>query len=240
MVERRIRSRKDLTSAAVILCCLAGAGAAGCSNDSDGRVASSVSFKLDFGGGVTLSSVDYVLTGPNNFRRIGSLPVGNDPIVTATFQNLSPGQGYNIQVKGTASDDASGCKGELTFNVTASMTAALNIPLTCHGLIAITAVINSCPVIDSLSAIPSEVQVGGTIDVTAEVHDPDNGPSPLSAIWATTTGGALSNLSTTGATFGCSTPGTFTVGLKLSDGDPRNQCADTSKLTVFCTPAGGP
>jgi hypothetical protein len=122
------------------------------------------------------------------------------------------------------------------FNVTASMTAMLQIPLTCTGLAAINTIVDVCPVIDSFSAIPAEVYVGSSIQVTAQVHDADNGPMPLSATWQTT-GGALSNLSTTGATFTCTDPGTFTVGLKISDGGGMSSCPDTAKLMLVCTPA---
>jgi len=239
MGERAIGYRKRSSSRTVSL--LAGlivAGACGCASE-DATGTNTTTFRLDFGGGVTLSSVDYRIQGPNNFRRVGSVDVGAEPIVTATFQNLPPGQGYNIQVKGTGSDDATVCQGEMTFTVTASMTATLQIPLTCTGFAGVTATINTCPVIDGLSAIPSEVRVGATIDIVADVHDDDGGPQPLSAIWQTD-GGALSNLSTAGATFTCSAPGTFTVGLKISDGDMSSnasKCADTAKLMLLCTPA---
>lgn len=234
MVEGANRSRKRGTNAVSILCGLAvavGAGAFGCSNDA---ATNTVRFELDFGSGVTLSSVDYVLTGPTaGFRRTGSLPVGDQPIVTATFQNLPPGQGYNMQVRGTASDDASGCRGEVTFNVTPSMTTMLQIPLTCTGLVAITTTFNSCPVIDGLSANPAEVGVGGSIELTVEAHDDDGGPNPLSVHWRAT-GGALSNQSTTGATFTCTSPGIFTVGVRISDGDQTTLCPETSTLMLAC------
>jgi hypothetical protein len=239
MGERAHGSRKSRSVGRSLLCLLAAgsfAFASACADDTASPVANTISFDLDFGGGVTLTSVDYRITGPNGFRRVGSLTVGDAPIVTATFQNLPPGQGYNIQVKGTASDDASICQGEMTFNVTASMTATLQIPLTCSGIAGITATINTCPVIDALSAIPSEVQVGASITVVAEARDDDGGPQPLSAIWQTD-GGSLANLSATGATFICTAPGTFTVGLKISDGDNANKCPDTGKLTLLCTPA---
>lgn len=236
MIERAFRSRKRVTSAVLILCCLAAsvaAGALGCSNDA---VTNTVRFELNFGGGVTLTSVDYVLTRPNSdFRRTGSLPVGDQPIVTATFQNLPPGQGYNMQVQGTASDSVNSCRGQVTFNVTPAMTTVLQIPLTCTGQIAITGTFNSCPVIDSLSAIPAEAAVGGSIDLTVEAHDDDGGPNPLSASWRAT-GGALSNKSTTGAIFTCTAPGTFTVGVGISDGDLTNQCPGPSTVTLLCTP----
>ena len=239
MGERAIGSWKSRSSSVWILCLLAAATAvtaSACADDADRSTSNTITFKLDFGSGVTLTLVDYRITGPNNFRRIGSLPVDDAPIVTATFQNLPPGQGYNMQVKGTATDDATICQGEMTFDVTASMSATLQIPLMCGGVAAITATINKCPVIDGLSAIPSEVNVGASIQVVADVRDDDGGPQPLSAIWQTD-GGTLSNLSPTGATFTCTAPGSFTVGLKISDGDNSNKCPDTGKLTLLCTPA---
>jgi hypothetical protein len=239
MGERAIGSRKIRSSSVWTLCLLAAAAFAtvsACAGDADAPSANTITFKLDFGSGVTLTSVAYRITGPNNFRRIGSVTVGAAPIVTATFQNLPPGQGYNIQVQGIATDDATTCQGQMTFDVTASMTATLQIPLTCDGIAAVTATINKCPVIDGLSAIPSEVWVGASIQVIADVRDDDGGPQPLSAIWQTD-GGALSNLSPTGATFSCTAPGTFTIGLKISDGDNSNKCPDTGNLTLLCTPA---
>jgi hypothetical protein len=212
-------------------------GIIGCATGTDapvGNFGNTVRFELDFGGGVTLSSVDYVMTGPNNFRRVGSLAVGDQPTVTATFQNLPTGQGYDIQVKGTATDDTNICKGEVMFDVSASMTATLQIPLTCSGQAAVTATVNVCPVIDELSAIPSEVIVGASIQLTVVAHDADNGPSPLSATWQTN-GGMLGNLSTTGATFTCTAPGTFTIGVRISDGEAGNRCPDTSTLTLTCS-----
>ncbi len=231
MVDRAIGFRNWRTSAVLFLLCLAAPACA------DSEVTNTVRFDIDFGGGVSLTSVNYEITGPNSFRRVGSLTVGAQPTVTATFQNLPTGRGYNILVNGTATDDASTCTGALMFNVTASMTVTLTIPLTCSGLAAITGVINLCPVIDGLSAIPSEANVGGAIDLTAAVRDGDNGPSPLAATW-TARGGTLANASTAGATFTCTQPGSFSVGLSISDGDATPRCAATSTVTVVCTEGG--
>jgi hypothetical protein len=240
MLGREIGFRKCRTSAVTMLgfvAVAAAAGASACANTPVDPVASTVRFKLDFGSNVTLSSVDYVLTRANSgFSRTGSLSVGDDPIVTATFQNLPPGKDYTIVVSGTASDGVSTCQGQVTFSVMPSMTTILEIPLTCSGLAGITATFNMCPVIDSLSAIPSEVVVGSSIQLTALAHDPDAGPAPLSAAW-TADGGALSTLSPTGATFTCTAPGTFHVGLQISDSDGINGCADASTLTLICSPA---
>jgi hypothetical protein len=228
--RRRARAASMLCWAAVT----AGAVVSGCANDAGDAGTRTVRLNLDFGSGVTLSSVDYVLTRANSgFSRTGSLVVGDQAIVTATFQNLPPGKGYTIAVTGTASDGASTCQGEVMFDVTTNMNAAsittLQIPLTCTGLAAVSATVNICPIVDGLSALPLQVTVGGSITLVAAAHDPDGAPGPLAASW-TADGGTLSNLSTTGATFTCTAPGTFNVGVTITDG----ACSDTSTLAVVC------
>jgi hypothetical protein len=116
------------------------------------------------------------------------------------------------------------------------MTATLQIPITCRGFVTVIGALNLCPVVDSLSAIPAEVAVGGSIQLAVEAHDGDNGPSPLAATW-TTTGGALSNPSTSGATFTCTAPGSFMVGVRISDGDTTGRCPGPSEVILVCTPA---
>ena len=239
MVEREIHSRRSFRQPFLALLCLFVAGAAGsvagCADDAPPPSTSTVRVRLDFGSGVTLNSVNYELTGPNGFQRTGTLPVGNQPTVTTTFQNLPAGQGYRVFVQGTASDNASTCRGEATFNVNPSGRANVQVALMCTGIAGVTSVINVCPVIDSLSAIPAETYVGTSIRLTSEVHDADNGPMPLSATW-TGPAGTLSDMSAAGATFTCTQPGTFTVGLGVSDGQ-AGKCPDEATVTLVCTTA---
>jgi hypothetical protein len=218
-------------------CLVMATGAAGCGGARDGSPATvdTVQFKLDFGDGVTLNSVDYILTGPASFRQTGTLNVAGQPTITATFPSLPPGTGYDIKVQGAASDNLNACKGEAMFNVVASMNAVVQIALTCSGRATLAADVNTCPTIDSLSVVPAEVYVGGSVQLTATSHDPDNGPSPLAATWSATSG-TLTGLSTTGATFSCSTAGTFKVSLSVSDGTANPKCADSASVTVTCTP----
>ena len=212
------------------------AALAGCESDRPGTPSvDTVQFKLDFGGGVTLTSVDYVLTGPASFHQAGTLSVADQPSIMATFQSLPAGMGYDIKVQGTASDNLNLCKGEAMFNVAPSMNAVVTIALVCSGRATLSADVNVCPTIDSLSAVPAEVYVGGSVQLTATAHDPDNGPSPLAATWSATSG-TLTNLSTMGATFTCSAAGTFKVSLSVSDGTPNPKCADSASVTVVCTP----
>jgi hypothetical protein len=236
MTERGRIMFPKLDRALLVGCLLAVASAAGCVSDAaPSSSVDTVQLKLDFGGGVTLTSVDFILTGPGAFKRTGTLSVADQPTITATFQNLPVGMGYVINVKGTASDDLNACIGQATFDVAASMNAVVQIALTCSGRATLTADVDTCPTIDSLSVIPAEVYVGDSVQLTSTAHDPDNGPSPLTATWAATSG-TLTNLSTMGATFTCSAAGTFKISLSVSDGTPNPKCADNASVTVVCTP----
>src|SRR6516225_7807053 len=82
MVERDSRSRKVRTGpGSIITCCLAAfvAAMSGCSNEAEPPVSNTIHLELDFGSGVTLTSLAFILTGPNSFRRIGTIPVGDQP-----------------------------------------------------------------------------------------------------------------------------------------------------------------
>ena len=96
--------------------------------------------------------------------------------------------------------------------------------------------LNICPTIDGIGANPAEVEVGGAIALSAAAHDSDAGPSPLSFGW-TATAGTLSDASARNPTFTCTTPGSVTVRLTVSDGDPAASCADTSVAQVPCSVA---
>lgn len=228
-----MRATSRLTRAGFVLAALVAAAPVGCASSEPGTV-DTVTVKLGFGGDVTLTSVNYTLRGRGTFIQTGTLPVGADDTLTATFQNL-PVAAYTITVTGSASDNMSSCTGSASFNVTGSMTAMVNIPLVCTGLASVSATIESCPVIDSLSALPAEVFVGSPLALTLVAHDLDNAPAPLTAMWSTTSG-TLTNDSITGATFTCTAAGTVTIMVRVSDGMPTLRCADTASLAVVCTP----
>jgi hypothetical protein len=232
------RHTSGIPGPTIIIPCLAAclALAAGCGTEGAPGTIDTVQLKLDFGGGVTLDNVDYVLTGPAMFRRTGTLAVADQPTISATFQNLPAGTGYDVKVQGTATDDLSFCKGEAMFDVATMMNAVVQITLTCSGRASVSADVNVCPTLDSFSVVPSEVYVGGSMQLTAVSHDPDNGPMPLTASWSATSG-TLTNLSTTGATFTCTAPGTFRVGVTINDGTPAQKCTDSASVNVVCTPA---
>src|SRR6185295_17287774 len=104
------------------------------------------------------------------------------------------------------------------------------------GTVVVDGKLNICPTIDALGAAPAEVQVGGTIALSSSAHDSDAGPSPLSFGW-TATGGTLSDPAAQNPTFTCVSPGSVTVKLSVSDGDPGASCPATAIAQVTCSAA---
>jgi hypothetical protein len=198
-----------------------------------------VKLQLDFGSGVTLTSINYDLTGPNGFaERMGTFTVGASDTIIANFgaPPLPAGTGYDVKVQGTASDGVSYCTGEVVFNM--PRPSVLQIPLMCSGIASVSATTSVCPTIDSLSVTPSEVYVGSSMQLSLAAHDPDNGPATLMAAWSATSG-TLTNTSTTGATFTCTIAGSAVVSVSVDDGTPNMQCVDSATVNVVCTPLPG-
>jgi len=203
-----------------------------------------INLALQLANGSTLNSATYTIVGPNNFTKSGSIDLTAATKLSATIGGLPAGTGYTITINATTTDASATCGGSATFNVTARTTVSVTVPVTCKeaprtGSVMVSGALNICPTIDSLSANPSEVQVGGTVALSALAHDSDAGPSALSFAW-TTTAGTFSDASAQNPTFTCTTPGTATVTLNVGDGDPAATCADklTAQITCSVAPKG--
>jgi hypothetical protein len=189
---------------------------------------------LVLGPGLSINTLDYALTGPSSFSRMGTFDVANSSTFTATLGGLPAVAGYGITVTGTASDGQTSCGGTATFNITAGMTTPVTLHLLCReptraGSVKITGGFNVCPVVDGLSANPAEVAVGSSLALTATAHDTDSGPGPVAYQWSAT-GGTITG---TGASvsFNCTAPGAVTVTVTATDTD----CTDTAMIGVMCT-----
>src|SRR4051812_44005821 len=66
---------------------------------------------LVLGPGLSLGSLNYALTGPSSFSKMGTFNVANSTTFSATLGGLPAGTGYNITVTGTASDGQTTCGG---------------------------------------------------------------------------------------------------------------------------------
>jgi hypothetical protein len=222
----------------------------GCGDQGTGTKASStaseesggeINLALQLANGTTLNTATYTIVGPNAYSKTGSLDLSAATKLSATIGGIPAGNGYTITINGTTTDSSTTCGGSATFNVQARTTVSVPVPLTCHeaprtGSVLVSGALNVCPTIDSLSASPSEVVVGGTVSLAAAAHDSDAGPSALSFGW-TATGGTLSSATGQTSTFTCTAPGTATVTLSVSDGDPASSCADTQTAQIVCSTA---
>ncbi|HYQ01544.1 MAG TPA: hypothetical protein VER96_22880 [Polyangiaceae bacterium] len=201
-----------------------------------------VSLDLALANGTTLNSATFTIVGPNAYSKTGSIDLTSATKLSTTIGGIPVGTGYTITINGTTTDSSTTCNGSATFNVTARTTTPVNVGLTCKeaprtGSILVSGALNVCPVIDTLSANPSEVTVGGSIGLAAAAHDSDAAPSALTYTWAASAG-TLSSTSAQNPTFTCgSTPGTATVTLSVSDGDPAASCADTQTVQITCSAA---
>ncbi|HEX3762123.1 MAG TPA: PKD domain-containing protein [Kofleriaceae bacterium] len=191
--------------------------------------------------GTTIQSATYTITGPLGFSRTGTIQASSSTMLSALIEGIPAGTGYQVSLMATTADSSASCTGSASFDVVARLTATVTVPMTCieaprAGSVLVNGKLNICPSIDGIGANPAEVEVGGTIALTAAAHDSDAGPSPLSFGW-TTTSGTLSDPTARNPTFTCTTPGTATVRLTVSDGDPAASCADTSVAQVTCSVA---
>ncbi len=200
-----------------------------------------VNLALQLANGTTINTASYTILGPNSFSKTGTIDLSSATTLSATIGGLPAGTGYTITINATTTDASATCGGSNTFNVTAHATVSVTVPMTCHeaprtGSVMVAGSLNICPTIDSLSASPSEVQIGGSVTLVAAAHDSDAAPSPLSFAW-TTSAGTLSAATGQTTTLTCTTAGTATVTLAAADGDPAASCPDHATAQIICSAA---
>jgi hypothetical protein len=199
-----------------------------------------VRMALDIAPGTTLSAVQYAITGPGSFNKMGSIDVSASSTISTVISPLPPGTGYSITLGATSQDGSTMCMGSAPFDVASRQTTPVLVHLLCrqptnNGSVAFNGAVNFCPLIDSLGVSPTEVVVGSAVTLAGHAHDADNGPAALTYQW-TTSAGTLSDPAAPSPTLTCTSAGPVTVTLTVSDGDAT--CTDTQSLTVSCTPAG--
>ncbi|HSY38117.1 MAG TPA: lamin tail domain-containing protein, partial [Polyangia bacterium] len=192
---------------------------------------------LQLAPGISLNSVAYAISGPAGFTRSGSVDVSQSATVSATIGGLPAGTGFTIALTSADTSGSTQCMGSAPFSVTAGATTGVTVHLLCHeapttGSVLVNGTINQCAVVDGLSANPAEVLVGGAIALSGAGHDTDGAPAALTYHW-TATAGTLSDANAQNPTFTCTTAGSVTLTLAVSDGD----CGGSASATVTCTGA---
>ena len=131
--------------------------------------------------------------GPASFSKTGSVDVSHSATLTFTVGALPAGTGYSIALTG-ASSDASPSRARALRRSTSRRTRrrpsrGSASTVTCRRRrVLVNGAINSCPVIDGVSASPASVFVGSTIALAGSAHDVDMGPAALTYQWTATVG----------------------------------------------------
>jgi len=205
-----------------------------------------VGVALQLAPGVTVNSASYSISGPGGFTKTGTIDVSHSSTISATIPGLPAGNGFTITLNANATTGNAACVGSAMFNVTAGGTTNVTVHLTCQeaprtGGISVTGTVNVCPVVDGVSANPSDVTVGSTIALSVTAHDSDAGPAALSYSW-TASSGTLAPATGASPTFTCKNPGPATITVTASDGDATAGCPGTASVQVHCSlpGAGGP
>jgi hypothetical protein len=180
-----------------------------------------VTAELTLTDGSTLNSLTYQISGGPTAKS-GTIDVSRSDALSVAIGGLAAGPGYLLTLQGTltSGDPCGGTTGP--FAVTANSTTPVAIVLTCHhagrnGSVAVNGKVDVCPVISSINALPAEVAVGNDIVVSVSAGPDESAIGfPLSYAWT----GVTSSDGMGNATFHCATPGSFAVGVTVSNGDP--------------------
>jgi len=230
--------------AALVACLAVSAALGGCSSGAEvsgsaGEGIGSIGLNLQVGG-ASLEQVSYTIVGPDEYLKSGTFEVADSTVLSAVLGGIPAGSGYTITLSGTTTDEKTSCTGAGSFDVVEHETTVVSVHLLCHqtsstGSVKVGGTFNVCPVIDGVTASPAEVLVGGTISLAASAHDSDAAPSALAYAWSADSGNFDGTTSAT-PTFTCIAPGSVTLTLSVSDGDPAASCAAEATTTVTCTP----
>jgi hypothetical protein len=198
-----------------------------------------VGLYLQLAPGLKLDKINYAISNPSGYSKSGVLELGGSNTLTAQIGGIPAGAGYSITLSGTASDGKTTCGGSATFAISAGMSTSVRVHLLCKqqggtGSVVVGATLNVCPVIDAVSATPTEVIIGNSVQLDAMASDADSAPMPLVYTW-TTDLGTLSASNVANPVFTCTSYGTATLTLSVSDGDPSAECAASATLAVTCS-----
>lgn len=224
-------------SLAGLSCSSGGVAGAEPTSEQGGKLA----LELQVAPGSVLDTVSYAIIGPNGFTKTGSLNVSQSSTISATIGGLPVGTGFRIALSGATTNGAFSCGGSATFDVLARTSTKVNVPLTCKekattGSVLVNGALNICPVLDSVSAAPNALDIGGSVVLASVAHDTDVAPAALSYQW-TASSGTLGNADSANPTFTCTTAGTATLTLRLSDGDTNPDCTDLVTTEISCSAA---
>ncbi|HEY2405174.1 MAG TPA: hypothetical protein VGI10_04185 [Polyangiaceae bacterium] len=195
-----------------------------------------IGMDLTIGGGVTLASVHYKVTGNGITPIEGDIPVDASGATASLLLRLPAGTGYSVSFTATDVTGKTSCTGTASFDVTAGATNGVTVPLVCgtvttRGNERFDSTFNTCPEITQLAVAPLAIDAPGKINVSAGATDVDG--NTLTYAW-TATGGSFDAPTAQVTKYNCSAAGPQTLTISVSDGQG---CVSAVTADVLCTSA---
>jgi hypothetical protein len=249
----------SLNKRSLLIALVASAGCAfiapACSNE--GQVTSSGSNKstntgsVDMAlttGGETINSVHMVIspTGTQTQPTITrDIPVGSPHATISAFAGALLAGNYQVTMTATATS-GDGCSGSAPFTITAGTNIGVTVPVVCNQNPTATSsgrgsgtingnvtTQNSCPFLTEMVVDPLQTDVGSVINVSATA----NTTTGTAFAWSTTGGGTFAAPTSAATQFNCTSAGTFTVSVTLTQ--PGTSCTESLSTQVTCVSASG-
>jgi hypothetical protein len=206
----------------------------------------SVSLQLTLPGGEQVNVVNWAISGPNGAATVVQSSSVRVQALAVQFlvSGIPAASGYRVTLSGTSTDTTVTCSGAAEFNVTAHAVTLVDVQMACglpntsgHGT-TITGSTYNCATLNSVSATPIAVTVGGLVELTASASGPS--PGMLTYAWSSSTG-SFSTPSSATTGFTCTQVGPAMVTITTGDGpvpagSECNAALDTSTITVVCEP----
>ncbi|MFT3922430.1 MAG: DUF4215 domain-containing protein [Myxococcales bacterium] len=186
-----------------------------------------------------VGSLHYIITGPANFTRTGSVPVQNSSKLAFRVGNLPVQGGYTLAVTATTSFGEP-CNASVPFALLDNKATSVSVLLVCQASdnqadLIVNGDFKSCPLVTSLQALPSLVAFGATMQFEAWLS---HGVSSIA--WTSSQGvypsaGSFSSPVTTGplhqTAFTCSMHGLITITASVTG---LAGCTDSFSMQVEC------
>lgn len=196
----------------------------------------SVRVELELASGVVVNTVDYEITGSGMDAMKGAFTLngGQGNGFIGVVNGIPAGTKRQIALTASASNDAK-CTGSGTFDVQSDKTSIVDVILECRdsgGTVIVRGTFKECPLLNSISAAPDSVAVGGQINLVAVASDPSGDPTSIA--W-TATAGTFADAASLTTTYTCTKAGTQTITATVSKAD--GSCSDSTSFDVKCTAA---
>jgi hypothetical protein len=211
----------------------------------------SVNMNLIVSGGAQIATVTYTISGPNGAATVvatNTVNVKESGGVSVVVPLIPAGSGYRVVLSAEAVDGGVGCEGSAPFDIMPHVITQVQVQMACSAQGAgaqqtlITGQSFDCAAWDSVTASPTQTNVGSSISITAVATAPSL--SNLTYAWSAPSG-QFSAANQAVTQFTCTQPGPVPVTLTVADGpvpagSSCNPALTTDTITVTCGSGGVP